>query len=352
MRGALFLNRVRGLTIASFAVVFLALNGCVQEIERPGAETATPVATAAPELTPTSTSTVPPSQSPTPTATATLAPPQPTPTPTPTATPTPPPTPTATTTPKAPSPPGPTPTPPVGGVISGGLFLQMTNVPRESVVYQHHLHKRAHHSRRRSQRQWRTGRRGRGGQVHRYRVVGTSAQPDRGGRQRLPGEQGQRGAGRYLYTLNRTGVISGGISSLPDDQRAQGERGPYQHHLHKRAHHSRRRSQLSKSNWRTGRRGRGGQVHRYRVVGTSAQFVCAMEDVLEVYQRPYDGNEVLVCMDETSKQQVKETRVPRPAAPGLSAAYDYEYERNGVSSLFMLFAGRSESVARRWTGRM
>ena len=47
--------------------------------------------------------------------------------------------------------------------------------------------------------------------------------------------------------------------------------------------------------------------------------VCAMEDVLEVYQRPYDGNEVLVCMDETSKQQVKETRVPRPAAPGLSA---------------------------------
>ena len=89
-----------------------------------------------------------------------------------------------------------------------------------------------------------------------------------------------------------------------------------------------------------------------------------MEDVLEVYQRPYDGNEVLVCMDETSKQQVKETRVPRPAAPGLSAAYDYEYERNGVSSLFMLFApldgapttaaeSRSESVARiAWTGRM
>ena len=84
-----------------------------------------------------------------------------------------------------------------------------------------------------------------------------------------------------------------------------------------------------------------------------------MEDVLEVYQRPYDGNEVLVCMDETSKQQVKETRVPRPAAPGLSAAYDYEYERNGVSSLFMLLhrwtdgaESRSESVARRWTGRM
>ena len=42
-----------------------------------------------------------------------------------------------------------------------------------------------------------------------------------------------------------------------------------------------------------------------------------MEDVLEVYQRPYDGNEVLVCMDETSKQQVKETRVPCPASARL-----------------------------------
>ena len=40
-----------------------------------------------------------------------------------------------------------------------------------------------------------------------------------------------------------------------------------------------------------------------------------MEDVLEVYQRPYDGNEVLVCMDETSKQQVKETRVRVPQRP-------------------------------------
>ena len=63
-----------------------------------------------------------------------------------------------------------------------------------------------------------------------------------------------------------------------------------------------------------------------------------MEDVLDTYQRSYDDNEVLVCMDETSKQQVKETRVPRSAAPGVPAAYDYEYERNGVSSLFMLFA--------------
>ena len=63
-----------------------------------------------------------------------------------------------------------------------------------------------------------------------------------------------------------------------------------------------------------------------------------MEDVLEVYHRPYPDNEVLVCLDETSKQQVKETRQPRPPRPGAVSYYDYEYERNGVSNLFMLFA--------------
>ena len=61
-----------------------------------------------------------------------------------------------------------------------------------------------------------------------------------------------------------------------------------------------------------------------------------MEDVLEVYQRQYADNEVLVCLDETSKQQVKETRQPRPAQPGAVGSYDYEYERNGVSNLFIV----------------
>ena len=72
--------------------------------------------------------------------------------------------------------------------------------------------------------------------------------------------------------------------------------------------------------------------------GGSAEFACAMEDGLEVYHRQYGDNEVLVCLDETSKQQVKETRRPCLARPGTASVYDYEYERNGVSNRFMLFA--------------
>ena len=63
-----------------------------------------------------------------------------------------------------------------------------------------------------------------------------------------------------------------------------------------------------------------------------------MEDVLEVYHRQYEDKEVLVCLDETSKQLVGETRHPLPQRPGSAMAYDYEYQRNGVSNLFMLFA--------------
>jgi uncharacterized protein (DUF2342 family) len=63
-----------------------------------------------------------------------------------------------------------------------------------------------------------------------------------------------------------------------------------------------------------------------------------MEDILEVYQRSYNEHEVLVCMDETSKQQVKETRIPIAPEVGMLEKFDYEYERNGVSNLFMLFA--------------
>lgn len=63
-----------------------------------------------------------------------------------------------------------------------------------------------------------------------------------------------------------------------------------------------------------------------------------MEDVLEVYQRPHDPDRPVVCLDETTKQLVKETRMPVPATPGRTARHDYEYERNGTINLFMLFA--------------
>jgi hypothetical protein len=63
-----------------------------------------------------------------------------------------------------------------------------------------------------------------------------------------------------------------------------------------------------------------------------------MEDVLEVYQRPHDPEFPLVCLDESSKQLVAETRVPIAAKPGHPARHDYEYERNGTTNLFMMFA--------------
>jgi hypothetical protein len=63
-----------------------------------------------------------------------------------------------------------------------------------------------------------------------------------------------------------------------------------------------------------------------------------MEDVLEVYHRPRDPDRPVVCLDETSKQLIAETRVPIPAKPGQPERYDYEYERNGTANLFMMFA--------------
>ena len=63
-----------------------------------------------------------------------------------------------------------------------------------------------------------------------------------------------------------------------------------------------------------------------------------MEDILEVYQRPYDPQRPLVCLDETSKQLIAETRVPIAAKPGRPGRHDYEYRRNGTTNLFMMFA--------------
>jgi hypothetical protein len=70
-----------------------------------------------------------------------------------------------------------------------------------------------------------------------------------------------------------------------------------------------------------------------------------MEDVLDVYQRPYDPQKPVVCIDETNKQMIKETRIP--CAPGQPEKVDSEYERNGVADVFMIFeplAGKRETI--------
>ena len=63
-----------------------------------------------------------------------------------------------------------------------------------------------------------------------------------------------------------------------------------------------------------------------------------MEDVLAVYTRPRDPDYPLVCLDETSKQFLAETRLPIPMKQGRPVRCDYEYERNGTANIFMMFA--------------
>jgi hypothetical protein len=69
----------------------------------------------------------------------------------------------------------------------------------------------------------------------------------------------------------------------------------------------------------------------------SAEFVFHMEDVLEIYHRPYDARRPVVCLDETFKQLVGEVREALPPRPGQPLRYDHLYTRNGVASLFMTF---------------
>src|SRR3972149_10513822 len=60
-----------------------------------------------------------------------------------------------------------------------------------------------------------------------------------------------------------------------------------------------------------------------------------MEDVLELYEQPYDAKRPVVCFDENPVQLVAETRLPRPVLPGRPRRYDYEYERRGTANIFM-----------------
>lgn len=67
----------------------------------------------------------------------------------------------------------------------------------------------------------------------------------------------------------------------------------------------------------------------------NSEFVAAMEHVLEVYKRPYNPLRPVVCMDESPKQLIAETRDPLPMKPGEPARFDYEYRRCGVCSIFV-----------------
>ncbi|WP_323697065.1 IS630 family transposase [Thiorhodovibrio litoralis] len=70
--------------------------------------------------------------------------------------------------------------------------------------------------------------------------------------------------------------------------------------------------------------------------GEDAAFVAQMEDVLEVYRRPYDPKKPVVCIDEQPTQLIAETRQPLPMQPGQPERYDYEYERAGTAVNFMI----------------
>ena len=65
----------------------------------------------------------------------------------------------------------------------------------------------------------------------------------------------------------------------------------------------------------------------------NASFVAHMENVLDIYKRPYDSAFPVVCMDESPRQLIGEVKVPIAASPGNSEKFDYEYERKGVCNV-------------------
>jgi transposase len=71
------------------------------------------------------------------------------------------------------------------------------------------------------------------------------------------------------------------------------------------------------------------------IPAVDAAFVARMEDVLDLYAEPADPNRPVVCFDETPRQLIGETRVPRAPKPGRCARWDYEYCRNGTANVFM-----------------
>ena len=80
-----------------------------------------------------------------------------------------------------------------------------------------------------------------------------------------------------------------------------------------------------------------------------AEFVAAMEDVLEIYAKAYDPEHPVLCMDEKPFQLLKETQVPIPATKTHGERVDYEYERNGTASIFLFaepLSGFRQATAR------
>ena len=69
----------------------------------------------------------------------------------------------------------------------------------------------------------------------------------------------------------------------------------------------------------------------------SAEYVACMEDVLDLYEQPYDPKRPLVCYDEWRRSLIGEARIPLPAEPGKRKRVDYEYQRNGIAYLQMCF---------------
>lgn len=82
---------------------------------------------------------------------------------------------------------------------------------------------------------------------------------------------------------------------------------------------------------------------------SNGEFAAAMEDVLEIYSRPYNPLVPVICMDEQPIQLLNETRIPIPATPNHPRRVDYEYERAGTASIFMFteaLAGKREVSVR------
>jgi DDE superfamily endonuclease len=67
----------------------------------------------------------------------------------------------------------------------------------------------------------------------------------------------------------------------------------------------------------------------------NSQFVACMEQVLDIYKRPFDKANPVICMDESPKQLIRETRIAAPMRPGRDARQDFEYERCGVANIFL-----------------